>query len=87
MSPAERKELHAAIDAELAAMVADGTLVVDGDRYRLGEAARVEKRLLTRNQRLAIVELARPSCGRCGIPRTAYEGHWCADETWRGWES
>lgn len=45
---------------------------------------------LTRNQRLAVEELERPSCRRCGIPRSEYSGHWCSDgvtELWLGWAS
>jgi hypothetical protein len=45
---------------------------------------------LTHNQREAAEELARPSCPRCGIPRSDYDGHWChpegGREQWRGWD-
>lgn len=54
---------------------------------RLSHAQAHAARSLTHNQQVAAEELARPCCGRCGIPRSDYDGHWCSDETWRGWES
>jgi hypothetical protein len=82
MSPAERAELYAEIDAELAAMVADGTLVLDGDRYRLGEASRIQQHA-TR----AIAD----ACGYCGkdpCPDRDVHDRWDAGNEvtwWRRW--